>query len=326
MDDVWKLLAAAGLLFTVWALGRAAMRSFEPHDLAPKNQLFSLLISYAMYAAFATLFGLQLRGALGPFAIVVGATGGYVTSYLSGYEDDNGYAVAKGSAWYLAPVGLSAALAMYGALDGNDASLAIGFLAMAASLGVGAGQLLFSWQATRRVRAAFALTPAAAGSFAAEPVGATAATRCLNGHPRTSDALRFCTTCGAEFVTPAPPLFSTREAPAARPLPKASVALATVEAVVRCANGHPRTPDALRFCTTCGAEFAVAGPSRAQIPLAAVAPAAVGPPLCPNGHELTADALRFCTVCGITVRCRNGHLIPSANAAFCPECGEGVQR
>ncbi len=171
MDDVWKVVAAGALVFTVWSMGRAAIRSFEPHDLVPGSQLYSLGLSLTIYVAFAVLFGLRFRGAV-PFALSAGAVGGYLTSTLSGYQQDQGYAVARGSAWYLAPVALSATLATYGALNRDGASLAVGFLGIAASLGVGTGQLAFSWQASRQARRAFGLTAAAPTS----PVGRSAAT------------------------------------------------------------------------------------------------------------------------------------------------------
>jgi len=294
MDSVWQVIGAIGLIFAAWTLFQAAVASFQPRDLDTRGQLLGVGLAFGTAAAFVGLLGLQVKAGPAAFAITVGALGGYLVSYLSGYEADYGYAVAKGSAWYLAPVGLSAAIAIYAALDHNDAGLAIGVLAMAASLGVGAGQLIFAWQANSRVRNALDVYLDIPWRFGPQLA--------------TAEAL--------PFALPFAPPGAAMPVPGATPVRRAGAAL--------CPNGHPRTADALRFCTTCGAEFAAPAPAF-TVAAPAARPAVVAPPastaLCPNGHPLTAAALRFCTVCGVTVRCANGHLIPTANAAFCPECG-----
>ena len=80
MDDVWKVVAAAGMALTVVSLGRATVRSFQPRDLVPRNNLYSLGLTLAIYVSVAFLFGIQPRGVVFPFAVSVGAVGGYATS------------------------------------------------------------------------------------------------------------------------------------------------------------------------------------------------------------------------------------------------------
>lgn len=228
-DGAWEAVAIAGLLFAAWTLLLAARESLKPHVVDLQAQARGLLLSYGSVAALILVLGLEIKPPFALIALVGGAAGGYFAAQAAGYEDNWGDVVTKGSAWYLAPVALSAAIMVYGAIDGSDTNIALGVLGGYIALGIGTGQVIFGWLASMKLDQAWDVY---FDSLAGPPeeIGpsdlpamfvqqAISVETCPNGHPITHRS-RFCGECGEPAY---------------------------------CPNGHRPSRTGLSFCNDCGA-------------------------------------------------------------------------
>ncbi len=222
MNDAAAPIAAVATVWLALTLGLAAWRCFKPQLIDLDGQLIAIAMAAGGLVIYIFLLDIQVKPDALPAFFAFGALIGFAVSFLAGYQNIYGLAVFRGSGWFLIPWGISAIWGFLGALEGDADSIAIGVAYSVLALGIGTGQLLYSWRAVVKVEAA-PLAPIPISIEAPE---------------------------GPDFASATPPAFAP-PAPSYQP-PAATPAPAPAPAMSQCPNGHDMVDATDVFCDTCG--------------------------------------------------------------------------